>query len=191
MFFKNIYRLLWYNFLYQNINDIIITHYPSQKPSKLTSFDTKKGRRCRDEISLCPDHPLPNFSFWQRLLVCQVFSEASRTCIFCLKQLTSRCSKNVSFIKLTVNTGHAIFSGEIYYYWPLNSVDKTLVKHRFSLQNLIWKYVGFNRYFDSNNFYIYLKRYFEICVTNDFLVYSGVSCFKSVELRHSYIRLYS
>ena len=25
----------------------------------------------------------------------------------------------------------------------------------------------------SNNYYIYLKRYFEIFVTNDFLVYSG------------------
>jgi len=25
----------------------------------------------------------------------------------------------------------------------------------------------------SNNYYIYLKRYFEIVVTNDFLVYSG------------------
>jgi len=32
------------------------------------------------------------------------------------------------------------------------------------------KYVGF---FISNNYYIYLKRYFEIFVTNDFLVYSG------------------
>jgi len=27
-----------------------------------------------------------------------------------------------------------------------------------------WKYVGFNRYFDFNNYYIYLKRYFEIFV---------------------------
>jgi len=30
-----------------------------------------------------------------------------------------------------------MFSGEIYYYSPLNSVDKSLVKHRFSLHNLI------------------------------------------------------
>jgi len=68
--------------------------------------------------------------------------------------------------KLTVNTGQVMFSGEIYYYWPINSVDKSFEKHRFSLHNLImysrnipmaekrivwfqskkvWKYVG---YFD-------------------------------------------
>ena len=34
-------------------------------------------------------------------------------------------------LKLTVNTGQVMFSGEIYYYWPLNSVDKSLVKHPF------------------------------------------------------------
>jgi len=50
-------------------------------------------------------------------------------------------------LKLTVNTGQVMFSGEIYYYWPLNSVDKSLVKHRFSLHILI---------------------YFEKNVTNDF-----------------------
>jgi len=27
-------------------------------------------------------------------------------------------------IKLTVSTGQVIFSGEIYYYWPLNSSKK-------------------------------------------------------------------
>jgi len=27
-------------------------------------------------------------------------------------------------IKLTVNTGQVMFSGEIYYYWPLNSGEK-------------------------------------------------------------------
>jgi len=26
--------------------------------------------------------------------------------------------------KLTVNTGQVMFSGEIYYYWPLNSSEK-------------------------------------------------------------------
>jgi len=41
-----------------------------------------------------------------------------------LKQLSSRCSKNKKWIKLTVNTGQVIFSGEIYYYGPLNTVDK-------------------------------------------------------------------
>ena len=34
-------------------------------------------------------------------------------------------------LKLTVNTGQDIFSGEIFYYWPLYSVEKSLVKHRF------------------------------------------------------------
>ena len=58
-----------------------------------------------------------------------------------LNQLYSRCSKiikeNKKEIKLTVNIGQVMFSGEIYYYWPLNSVDKLLVKHRFSLHNLL------------------------------------------------------
>jgi len=34
-------------------------------------------------------------------------------------------------------SSQVMFSGEIYYYWPLNSVDKSLVKHRFSLHNLL------------------------------------------------------
>jgi len=36
-----------------------------------------------------------------------------------LKQLTSRCAKNKKnkkILKLTVNTGQVMFSGEIYYY---------------------------------------------------------------------------
>ena len=41
-----------------------------------------------------------------------------------LKQLSSSCSKNEKIIKLTVNTGPVMFSGEIYYYWPLNSSEK-------------------------------------------------------------------
>ena len=39
-----------------------------------------------------------------------------------LKQLSSRCSKNKiwkQILKLTVNTGQVMFSGEICYYWPL------------------------------------------------------------------------
>ena len=39
-------------------------------------------------------------------------------------------------IKLTVNTGQVMFSGEIYYYWPLNSSDKN-DKVCFSLHNLL------------------------------------------------------
>ena len=52
-----------------------------------------------------------------------------------LKQLSSRCSKNKNkmkkIIKLTVNTGQVMFSGEIYYYWHLNSVEKSLEKTLF------------------------------------------------------------
>ena len=92
-----------------------------------------------------------------------------------------------------VNSGQIMISGEIYYYWPLNSVDKIVVflciiycvtnavaimysrnilmaeKRTVCFQSKKWKYVVFS----SNNYYIYLKRYFEIFVTNDFLVYSG------------------
>ena len=32
-------------------------------------------------------------------------------------------------LKLTVNTGQVMFSGEICYYWPLMSVHKSLIKH--------------------------------------------------------------
>jgi len=42
--------------------------------------------------------------------------------------------KNEKIIKLTVNTGQVMFSGEIYYYWPLNSsekVDKIVGKRLF------------------------------------------------------------
>ena len=28
-------------------------------------------------------------------------------------------------LKLTINTGQVMLSGEIYYYWPLNSVEKS------------------------------------------------------------------
>jgi len=36
--------------------------------------------------------------------------------------------KAVDLKKYTVNTGQVMFSGEIYYYWPLNSVDKIVGK---------------------------------------------------------------
>ena len=73
--------------------------------------------------------------------------------------------------KLMVKTGRVMFSGEIYYYWPLNScekVDKIVGKTSFFLciiycsSNAVaimysrilsvfkakkWKYVDFNRYF--------------------------------------------
>ena len=50
------------------------------------------------------------------------------------KQLTSGCSKKKQMKKNPVNTGQVMFSGEIYYYWPLNSsekVDKIVSKTSF------------------------------------------------------------
>jgi len=44
--------------------------------------------------------------------------------------------KNKNEKTLTVNTGQVMYSGEIYYYWPLNSVDK-IFKHRLSLHHLL------------------------------------------------------
>jgi len=43
-------------------------------------------------------------------------------------------------VKLTVKIGQAMFSGEIYYYWPLNlseKIDKITGKTTFSLHNLL------------------------------------------------------
>ena len=50
----------------------------------------------------------------------------------------------------TVNTGQVMFSGEIYYYWPLNSSEKSgniPIAERW-IVCFSEKYVGFNRYFD-------------------------------------------
>jgi len=51
-------------------------------------------------------------------------------------QMLKKIKKNEKNIK-TVNTGQVMFSGEIYYYWPLNSVDKSMVNQPFSLHNLL------------------------------------------------------
>jgi len=98
--------------------------------------------------------------------------------------------------KITVNTGQVMFSGEIYYYWTLNSsenVDKIVGKTSICIIYCVTNAVAvmYSRnipiaekrivFFQSkksvilisNNYYIYFKRYFEIYVTNDFLVYSG------------------
>jgi len=86
-----------------------------------------------------------------------------------------------------------MFSGEIYYYWPLNSVDKIVGKHVFlciiySVTNAVavmysrnipmaekrktfvwfkakkWKYVDFNRYFDFKQLlYIFEDIFWNIC----------------------------
>jgi len=86
-----------------------------------------------------------------------------------------------------------MFSGEIYYYWPLSSVEKSLVKHRFSLYNLLRYYNAVAVMYSRNipmaekqivcfqskkkkicKFFLFIttilywKRYFEKCVTNDF-----------------------
>ena len=102
-------------------------------------------------------------------------------------------------IKLTVSTGQVMFSGEIYCYWPLIQLTKSLVKIAFlciiycvtNAVAVMYMYcrntpmaetrivcfqskpVKICSFFISKNYYIYLKRYFEIFVTNDFLVYSG------------------
>jgi len=57
-------------------------------------------------------------------------------------------------VKLTINTGQVMFTGETYYYWPLNF------------------------FLISNNYYIYLKRYFEKNVTNNFKYILEHSCLK-------------
>ena len=102
--------------------------------------------------------------------------------------------------KLTVNTGPVMFSGEIYYTDPLIQLknrwlnivflciiycvtNAVAVMYRRNIQMAEKRIVCFQskkvkihvcRFFIiSNNYYIYLKRYFETFVTNDFLVYSG------------------
>ena len=45
--------------------------------------------------------------------------------------------KNEKITKLTVNTGPVMFSGEIYYTDTLIQLTKSLVKHSFSLHNLL------------------------------------------------------
>jgi len=44
-----------------------------------------------------------------------------------------------------VNTGQIMFSGEIYYYWPQIQLTKSLVKHSFTLHNLL-RYLRSSRY---------------------------------------------
>ena len=39
--------------------------------------------------------------------------------------------------KLTVDTGQIMFSEDFFYNWTINLVDKSLVKHRISLHNLL------------------------------------------------------
>jgi len=52
-------------------------------------------------------------------------------------QMLKKYKMKKKLLKLTVNTGQVMFSEDIYYYWSLNAVDKSLVKHRFSLHNLL------------------------------------------------------
>jgi len=90
-----------------------------------------------------------------------------------------------------------MFSGEIYYTDPLIQLAKSFVKHIFlciiyCVTNAVAvmysrnipmaekrivcfqsKKVKICKKIISNNYYLYLKRYCEIFVTNDFLVYSG------------------
>jgi len=46
------------------------------------------------------------------------------------------------------------------------------------LQSKKWKYVGFNRYFDCLQLlYVFEEMFWNICISNDFLVYSGSQLF--------------
>ena len=67
-----------------------------------------------------------------------------------LKQLSSSCSKKLKMNKITVNTGPVMFSGEIYYTEPLIQLTKSLVKHSFSLHNLL-RYLRSSRYMYSRS----------------------------------------
>jgi len=53
----------------------------------------------------------------------------------------------------------------------LNLVDKSLVKHCFSLHNLLRYYIIFLTTNIYIYIYIYLKIYFETFVTNDFSIF--------------------
>jgi len=108
-----------------------------------------------------------------------------------LKRLSSRCTKNKKNIK--INGKYWSVEKSIIFYCPIYSVDKSLVKHRFlciiycvtnavavmysrnismAEQRIVCfqsKTVKLCRFFlIFNNYYIYLKTYFEKNVTNDF-----------------------
>jgi len=88
-----------------------------------------------------------------------------------------------------------MFSGDVFYYWPLNSVDKIISKTSFFFalstalctNSRVWisrwqkselsvfqakNMQVLTVFFISNNYYIYLKRYFEIFLLMIFLIYS-------------------
>jgi len=148
-------------------------------------FDWKSVARKFDFVCLCFDNV-----GWITL---NQFS--SLTTIDTLKQLSSRFSKNKNWkkkLKLTLNSGQVMFSGEIYYYWPLNLVDKSLVNIFFPciiycISNAVAVTCMYSRNipmaekrivcfqskqvkicsFFSNNYYVYLKSYLEKNVTNN------------------------
>jgi len=87
--------------------------------------------------------------------------------------------------KLTVNTGQVMISGEICYYLPPIQLTKSLVNIVFrciiycctnavavmysrSMPMAETRIENNDVGFFSNNYYIYLKRYFEKVVTNKF-----------------------
>jgi len=119
-----------------------------------------------------------------------------------LKQLTSRFSKSKKWKKKKINSKYwsSYVQWRNLLLWPLNSVDKIVGKTTilciiYCISNAVavihvysrnipiaekWIVCFQNKkvevcsfYFIFNNYYIYMKRYFEIFVTNDFLTYSG------------------
>jgi len=57
--------------------------------------------------------------------------------MFVVKAAVLQMLKNKKVKKKLVNTGPVMFSGEIYYTDPLIQFTKSVVKHRFSLHNLL------------------------------------------------------
>jgi len=91
-------------------------------------FPTKERHRLcqqnhRGTVEIHLMNPDPSL-FWQSssctaLCAAVGWMREQLTACILLKQLSSRCSKNIKMkkiIKLTVNTGQVMFSGKIYYY---------------------------------------------------------------------------
>jgi len=132
-------------FGFQVYASILITYFYNDECNELSTSNTAETQtynlRCRFRVKssalkqsalLGRINPVPLNCFPPDLVVS----------IIRLKQLScppddSLKIKNEKILKLTVNTCQVMFSGEIYYYWPLNSVDKSLVTYRFSLHNLL------------------------------------------------------
>ena len=116
-------------------------HYCKQIswPSLLLCYSREGFRLIWPSLLLC--YSREGFRLiWPSLLLCYSREGFRLIWGFLLKQLSSKCSKNKRWkiIKLTVNTGQVMFSGEFYLTDPLIQLTKSLVKYRFSLHNLLY-----------------------------------------------------